>query len=389
MPSTGASVTRDYTLQPSSKQLSEVTVTADRATVMADKTVYRFTKEQREAARNSAELMEQVGTLTIDPISGRLQDIDGTGVRILINGVNSTLNDLRSIPTDKIRKVDVYTLPPAKYATSSQQVINAITAQLDSGTSGGFDVTSAVATGFVNGNAFINYISGNHRLSADYNIELRDYDDRRTNSFYTYYLGGKTYTYDYDMRDHFGYTYHTPRLKYTYARPDDWTVQVTATPAFNKRFSHGNETVRLSDDPDDATAHRDRNSTTFSPSLDVYLSKQLNKNSEITANVVGTYFHSSQDNDNSLDAGHRLTRDLHRPDAPERQPLLHHRRDRLLAPHGSQHAQCGSALIGVTVVVRHAQHTLRLRDDPLPLRRHRQLHLCRILGHMEKNHVYG
>ncbi len=303
MPSAGASVTRDYTLQPSAKQLSEVTVTADRATVMADKTVYRFTKEQREAARNSADLMEHVGTLTIDPITGVLGELDGTPVKILINGINSTLNDLRAIPADKIRKVDVYTLPPAKYATSSQRVINVITSQLDSGTSGGFDVTSAVATGFVNGNAYLTYVSGNHRISADYQIELRDYDNRRSNRNYTYFLGGDTYTYDYTMRDHFGYTYHTPRLKYTYARPDDLTLQVTASPAFNKRFNHGDETVLLNDATAEATAWRDNDASTFSPSLDIYLSKQLDKNSEITANVVGTYFHSSQNTNNSLDAG--------------------------------------------------------------------------------------
>ena len=305
MPSGGNTVTRDYTLEPSTTQLSEVTVTADRATVMADKTVYRFTKEQRDAARNSADLMEQVGTLTIDPITSALKNIDGTPVKILINGINATINDLRAIPAGKIRKVDVYTLPPAKYASSEQTVINVVTGQLDTGISGGFDVTSAVATGFVNGNAYLTYTSGHHRIAADYSIELRDYDDRRVTNEYTYWLGGKPYRYDYATRDHFGYTYHTPRIKYTYAKPDDLTLQVTASPSFNKRFSRGDREVGIdyASAWSDATGYRDNNSSTFSPSLDIYLSKQLNKKSEISANVVGTYFHSSQDNENSLDAG--------------------------------------------------------------------------------------
>ncbi|WP_304382945.1 carboxypeptidase regulatory-like domain-containing protein [uncultured Muribaculum sp.] len=305
MPSGGNTVTRDYTLSPSATQLSEVTVTADRVSVMPDKTVYRFTKAQREAARNSADLMEHVGTLSIDPISGNLTEVSGEPVKILINGLNSTLNDLRAIPADKIRKVDVYTLPPARYASSGQKVINVVTGQLDTGVNGGFNVISAVATGFVNGNAFLTYTSGNHRLAADYKIELRDYDDRRSTRDYTYWLGGRTYRYNYYTRDHFGYTYHTPRLKYTYSKPEDLTLQVIASPSFNKRFSRGDQTVGISYDAtsSEAKGYSDNNSTTFSPSLDIYLSKQLSKSSEISANVVGTYFHSSQDRDKTLNAG--------------------------------------------------------------------------------------
>lgn len=305
MPTGGNTITRDYNLQPSSTQLSEVTVTADRVSVMPDKTVYRFTKEQRKAARNSADLMEHVGTLNVNPITGALTEISGEPVKILINGVSATLNDLRAIPADKIRKVDVYTLPPAKYASSAQKVINVVTGQLDTGVNGGFNVTSAVATGFVNGNAYLTYTSGNHRIAADYNIELRDYDDRRATNDYTYWLGGKTYRYNYYTRDHFGYTYHTPRIKYTYAKPDDLTLQVIASPTFNKRFSRGDQTVGISYDAtsSEATGYSDNNSTTFSPSLDIYLSKQLSKSSEISANVVGTYFHSSQDRDKTLDDG--------------------------------------------------------------------------------------
>lgn len=292
MPSGDNTLVRDFKLTSDPTALKEVTVSANRNTVYADHTKYTFTNEQKERARFSADLLENVGDLTIDPISGNLTKMSGGDVAVLINGVNATISDLKSIPADKIRYVEYYTIPSARYSASA--VVNVVTKTLDNGLNGGFDVSQGVNGRFTNGDIYLRGISGNNQLVVNYRLNYRNYKDKISTSDYTYFLSeGVT---DYSSRSHakFGYTTHQPEIKYIYSNPEDISFQASFKPEYHTRFDRSTSDIHITElgSPNAGSGYTDVKTHYFSPSLDLYFSKTLRGDRELAANVVATVYSS-------------------------------------------------------------------------------------------------
>lgn len=85
---------------------------------------------------------------------------------------------------NKIKKVEYYEDPPARYGDVGI-LMNIITKPLDTGYATGFDVSSALTTGFSDGNVYFKYNKGNHQYSFDYAINVRNYKDWIEDNQYT------------------------------------------------------------------------------------------------------------------------------------------------------------------------------------------------------------
>lgn len=296
MPAGGNRVRKDYVLEEDPVALEEVVVKAGRKSVYADKSVYTFTEGQREQARHSADLLEHVGDLATDPVDGSIRKMNGGGVTILINGLHAGVADLKSIPPDKVKRVEYYETPPARYMASGA-LVNVITRQLDTGLTGGFDVSHAFTTGFANDGAYIRSVWGNQQLALDYTVNYRKYRKRYATDTYDYLINGQDIREEYFGRNKFGYTTHGINLKYIYSRPDEVAFQAVFTPGFEKRFNKAGTSISTWEDGgrSSRSGNTDNHSRVFGPSLDLYLSKSLPGGQEVTANAVGTYYHSRQD----------------------------------------------------------------------------------------------
>lgn len=295
MPSTGNMMERNFVVKESGIGLDEVTVVAPGQRYYADKTVYTFNKEQVRNARHSADLISGMAQLTVDPIDNKITKFGGGSVKILINGVNATDNDLKAIPADKILRVEYYDIPPARYSTVGT-LINVITKRLDTGLGGGVDVSSAFTTGFVNGNAYLKRVVGNHQFSLNYGISYRDYDERFSESQRSYCIDGDEIAYQSLQKDAFGYTTHNINLKYLYSNGAGDMFQATFSPNFETRFEHGNSDIskQIGDVAEDIAGKTSGDVKTFGPSVDLYYSKELPDNQELDLNIVGTYYNNSQ-----------------------------------------------------------------------------------------------
>lgn len=296
MPSAGNSVTKNFTIKEVSTALNEIVVKANRKSNYADKSVYTFSKKQIKNARYSNDLLAEIGDLSIDAMNNKIGKLGGGSVKILINGVNATDNDLKSIPADKVLKVEYYDIPPARYGTVNS-LVNVITKRLDTGWNGGMDASHAFTTGFGNDNLFLKYVAGNHQLSFDYELHYRNYKDRFITENYQYQLEDKNMDYLYRSHDKFGYTDNFINLKYTYNKPEKYTLQAIISPNFNTRFSETNSDILLSMDKavQKRSGYNDNDIHTFGPTADIYFSKKMRRNQELSLNVVGTYYHNKQD----------------------------------------------------------------------------------------------
>lgn len=318
MPSGSNTIVRNFAMATDAKNLNEVVVTANRNTVYADHTKYRFTSEQCSRARHSADLLENISDLTIDPISGNLSKLSGGNVSILINGINSSITDLKSIPANKIKYVEYYTIPSARYSNTTA-VINVVTKTLDNGLNGGIDISHAITTGFFNDNIFIRAIYGKNQFVINYQINYRNYQDRFLNEDYSYYFKKNTIDYESKSHNQFGYTTHIPEIKYIYSDPNCISFQATIKPEFENKFDNSISNIIIQEDNINNTGigNKKTNSNYFSPSLDLYISKNFKNGSELAGNIVTTYFkgdlHSSAEeifaNNNSSSFNDNMNRE--------------------------------------------------------------------------------
>ena len=293
-------------MRPAEYTINGVTVDGTHIMNYVDKSVYTFTIEQIGQARNVRDLLEHVEDLKVDPVSNKIQRMDGGSVKILINGMAASDIDLKGIPANKISRVEYYNIPPARYADAGT-LINVITKQMDTGVNVGIEARTAFTTGFTDDEAYLNLTSGNHQLSLSYTFNLRDYTKRFGERTYNYtlqsYLTDQTApapliycNYQEQTHDKFGYTWNDPVIKYTYNKPDDLAVQIVATPHFNHRHSDGHSDIQNVSTYTTFKAGKGEfgsRMSTFGPNLNVYVQKTLPKNQELSIDLVGTYYHNS------------------------------------------------------------------------------------------------
>ena len=199
-------------MQADSYQLKKVVVKGSLRTDHGDHATYAFSDEQIRNARHSQDLLASLPGIYIDPMTGKTASMGGKSVKILINDVPMTSeNDLKSIPSNKIKKVEYYDDPPVRYGDVI--LMNIITKPLDTGYAVGFDAESALTTGFSNDNVYFKYNKGNHQYSFDYTLNVRNYKDWIGDEQYALTLDDQTAIYDYHRHKHFGYTDNKFNLK--------------------------------------------------------------------------------------------------------------------------------------------------------------------------------
>lgn len=291
MPSGSNTITKDITLVASSYSMQEVTVKGNRAVSHAGHISYTFSDKQIKTARQALDLMSFVEDLRLNVQSGKLERMNGGAVKVLLNGANATSNELKSIPPSKIRRVDYYDIPPAKYGTGVT-VVNVITKSLDNGMGAGADITSAVSTGFINGSAYLNMKHGKSQFTADYSVGFRNYRDRQIASTQLYRLFSGDETMLSYKKDHFGYCEQYASLKYNYSDEDKTMFQLKLSPFHETRFSTGSGSLTINSAEKKEIS--DDNSRSSGFVVDTYFSKKKRSGNEFAANLVGTYHNSRQ-----------------------------------------------------------------------------------------------
>ena len=286
-------------LQPAEYTINGVTVEGTHIMNYIDKSVHTFSTEQIRQARNVRDLLEHVADLRIDPVSNKIKRIDGGSVKILLNGISASDIDLKGIPANKIAKVEYYNIPPARYADAGT-LINVITKDMENGVNAGIEARTAFTTGFTDDEAYFNLTSGNHQLSLSYTFSLREYTKRYIEQEYNYLLDGYQTSYFRKLHDKFGYTWNDPVIKYTYNKPDNIAVQVVATPHFDTRHNDDSEDISIRSAANEIKGEGTMSShtNTFGPEVNVYVQKILPNAQTLDIDLVGTYYHNKNENEN-------------------------------------------------------------------------------------------
>ena len=264
-----------------------------------DRSVFTFSDEQKKISRQTQEILTTLPGLRYDVQTGTLKSMTGKSMKILVNGVEATDNDLKSIPVDKIKNVEYYTIPPARYADVGT-LVNIKTQPLDAGYAAGFDVMQAAWVAFNNTNLYVRYNKGNHQVAFDYSMQYRNNANCESEDSYVFTDGTTVSDYLYRGDYHFGYCNQDFNLKYIYNKENDFTFQAKFSPNLFTQFWRTDNVIEANNNPQwqDGGGRLERKVRSFGPSLDLYLNKKLKNNQELTVDVLGTYFHNSQNDHN-------------------------------------------------------------------------------------------
>ncbi|ASK31004.1 TonB-dependent receptor [Chryseobacterium sp. T16E-39] len=278
-----------------SKDIQEVILQFQHKKQFVDKAVYTFDKEALEKARYAKDLLKTLPELQLDPISNTITSTRGQKILFLINSIEASDMQIRSVQPKDVVKVEYFDNPPARWSNRADLVVNIITRNPETGYVFGADLSSAVATGFLNGSAYGNYTKGKNDFGLEYSINYRDYNNRTVKSNYEYNLGNSVYRTEENRKDHFGYTGQNITLRYTRSILQNYTFQAKLITDISTNFVKGNGESRFFKDNllEDHRMFKNSNSNYTSPTLDLYFSKNIGKKDELTINVLGSHYKTS------------------------------------------------------------------------------------------------
>lgn len=272
--------------------IQEVLIKAQRKKQFADHANYSFDKEALQKARHTKDLLTTLPELQFDAINNSVTSIKGGNVLFLINGIEATDNQIKSIAPNNVLRVEYFDIPPARYAKRAETVVNIVTKNPEEGYSYGADLSSAFTTGFVNGSAYAGYTKGKNDFGLEYFINFRDYDNRVIGKKYDYNLNNSNYRSSENQKDHFGYTVQNIALRFTNSVPAKYTFQSKLSFLINTNFSNGIGSSIFTNDNNQenhGTIHNSNLNYT-APTLDLYYSKNIGEKDEISLNLIGSHY---------------------------------------------------------------------------------------------------
>ena len=286
----------------STVSLDEVVVRGDAVIKKSDRQMILPTQEQKQAATNGINLLQQIpiSRISVSPIDKSIRTTLGEEVQLRINGVEATREEVSAIrPTDVIR-VEYHDNPGLRYG-GAVAVLDYIVRKKEDG--------GNIAGDFTNGITHLGY--GEYNFSAKYNWkksaisavaswQRRDLEWTREN--YEDFVYPDYTVHNIELGEPTQVKFNYINFALNYNRTDDRSV-------FN---------IALRNSYDDKpNAVTDRNSTLYQgdkiysisdklqqrsyiPSLDIYYQLNLKNDQHLYFDVVGTYINSSSNRQYSM-----------------------------------------------------------------------------------------
>lgn len=292
----------DVRLTVSTVSLDEVVVSGDAVVKKSDRQMIMPTQEQKRAATNGINLLQQmpISRISVSPLDKTIKTTLGEDVQLRINGVEATKEEVSAIrPTDVIR-VEYHDNPGLRYGGVAAVLDYIVKKREDGGN---------IAGDFTNGITHLGY--GEYNLSAKYNWkksaisavaswQRRDLEWTREN---------------YEDFVYPDYTVHNIELGEPTKVKFDY---MNFTLNYNRTDEHSVFNIALRNSYDDKpNAVTDRNSTLYQgdkiysisdklqqcsyiPSLDIYYQLNLKNDQHLYFDIVGTYIKSSSNRQFSM-----------------------------------------------------------------------------------------
>ena len=285
--------------------LKEVIVKGAKVVSNVDGQTIYPTDAQKNASNNGYSILQKLSlpNLRIDNVAHSISSIDNRGsVQIRINGIIVGKEEMLALDPKLINKINFTDNPGVRYGEEISYVVNIITKRNDTGYTIGADVTPTLTSWQGDGMVYGKRNAGKSEFSVFYDFGGHKLNGKKTNEAADYTLNdGSIRTIERNDLETLrkGHA-HDFKLTYNYADSTACVFQVS----LSENISKSPENYSIKEIVDDNTRYiaTYNNSSRFSsPVLDLYFFRQLTPRQTITANAVGTYI--STTNENYFDEG--------------------------------------------------------------------------------------
>lgn len=280
-------------LKPYSVELGEVTVTAQSVIQKPDRYIIIPSVGEITQSSNGLSLLNnlqyKMPGLVVNETLQSVKVDDKIPV-FKINGKPSSLTQFLSLDPQDVLRIEYQDNPDVRYG--NRQVINMLLKPREDGGSITSNLSSAVTTGFLNGNIGANYHSKKSEWDLNYRVNWRDYDKREISSKSEFIGRDETISRNrIGIPSDFNYLSNELLLGYTYLYNPKTIFMAQLGMGFeDQKFD--DDSWNIQTDNDEFLSYKNlthRKIDFKSPNIDLFFRKQIDKTQYLEANVYGRY----------------------------------------------------------------------------------------------------
>lgn len=282
------------------QELNEVVIQAPKVIRKADMDVYYPSKSAVENSRNGMQLLTNlmIPSLTVTDALGTIQAA-GQSVQVRINGRVATIDQVKSLLPETVKRVEWMDNPGLRYNEASY-VLNFIVANPMIG--GSFQTEGRQALNIAWGNYFADakFNSGRSQfeIGTRYKLTNKIKSSRDYKETFTYADGSSLTRTETPIGGSIDNTFGKLWGAYSYIKPDTtiFYVQATAEPTFSNDWI-ANGRLSLSDGSEDVLLTDSRGDKGISPKFSAYLEQHLGRRQIIVVDFNASFYHGKSYSD--------------------------------------------------------------------------------------------
>lgn len=281
------------TLQDKLQVLGEVVIKPEQMRQLRAYKSYHLSNKDIAKYADFLHALNEIPFLSVD-MNNKLSYMGMGSVKVLLNGVNSDENELATLNSEDIAKIEVYDMPPARFAAMGiTSVVNIVTKRNITGGAIGINLKDAVHPLFGNNSVGASYNHGDSRWSFNYDNTLRRNKKNKLFQKLAYEFDGKEYNKTKKGLDSpFNWDVNAFQVAYMNRKKDKYQINITSGLEIQKRMEKYAQDVMYFGGEAFLAHTLDKNKYN-KYTLDVYYDKIFNEKNDFLVNVTGTYYHSN------------------------------------------------------------------------------------------------
>lgn len=280
--------------------LEEVTVTASSVINQHDRKIILPTAHQLKAATDGVSLLQhlQLNRIYVNPVQQTISSTGKGDVQLRINGAKVEMQEVLSIRPEDVIRIEYHDEPGLRYGDNTAAVIDYIVRRHQTGGYVGLNNNTSPHIIFGNNSATAKINHKRSEWGVNYSGGYRSFNNYwRENSETFNYSDKPSFTRVEDgIPDNIKIRWNFVTLNYSYQEAEKWFINVALRGSFRYNKQNTQSTLYPVNNRDNSVDMKDcTESDSKSPSIDIYLQRNLKNNQSLILNTVGTYIDTYDD----------------------------------------------------------------------------------------------
>ena len=284
-------------LEPESKQLNDVTVTANNVIQKADRQIIIPNLLQQKTSSNGLSLLQhlQLSRISVNTLDSKVTTTMGDAVELRINGVKAEIQEVKALLPADVLRIEYHDNPGLRYGNVAAVIDIILKEKKNGGSISGEFMNTINPLGIGDYQLSGNYHVGKSNFKASVNWNRRDVNWLRENMEAFHATTPSINNYEIGQKTKARYDNINLSIGYDYINSGN-ILSVTFRDLYNNTphavFDRNSKLIQNSNTFDimDRTKSKSNN-----PSLDIYYQHEFTKDKHLFFDLIGTYINTKND----------------------------------------------------------------------------------------------